>query len=84
MYSVYILQSLKTKKYYIGQTDSLARRIHQHNSGYSKSTKHGIPWEMVYHQEFDSRAEAVQFEIKLKKMKSSKYLLDLISGGASR
>ena len=84
MYTVYILRSCKTKKYYIGQTDSLERRIHQHNTGYSKPTKHGIPWNLVYHKEFETREEAVDYELKLKQMKSSKYLRELINVRAPR
>ncbi|MEW6195074.1 MAG: GIY-YIG nuclease family protein [Bacteroidota bacterium] len=52
MYFVYILQSFTSKKYYVGQTDNLERKLQQHNSGYSKSTKGGIPWELAYHKEF--------------------------------
>ncbi|MBI1938103.1 MAG: GIY-YIG nuclease family protein, partial [Ignavibacteriales bacterium] len=30
MYFVYVLQSITSKKYYIGQTDNLERRFQQH------------------------------------------------------
>ncbi|MBI1939385.1 MAG: GIY-YIG nuclease family protein [Ignavibacteriales bacterium] len=79
MYFVYVLQSITSKKYYIGQTDNLERRFQQHNSGYSKSTKSGVPWELVYHKEFESRSEAYQFEQKIKRMKSAKFIEELIS-----
>ncbi|WP_415831470.1 GIY-YIG nuclease family protein, partial [Flavobacterium terrigena] len=31
-------------KYYIGQTNNMEDRLRRHNSGYSLSTKNGIPW----------------------------------------
>ncbi|NPV12215.1 MAG: GIY-YIG nuclease family protein [Ignavibacteria bacterium] len=31
---VYILHSLKTNRYYVGQTNDLERRLMYHNSGY--------------------------------------------------
>lgn len=33
MYFVYILYSDKCNKYYIGQTESLTRRVEEHNQG---------------------------------------------------
>ncbi|NMB81046.1 MAG: GIY-YIG nuclease family protein [Ignavibacteria bacterium] len=85
MYNVYIIRSTSKSKYYIGQTNNLELRLIQHNSGYSKATKSGIPWELVFQKEFDSRSDAYQFEQKIKRMKSKKYLEELISAGrASR
>jgi putative endonuclease len=85
MFTVYIIRSSSSSKYYIGQTNNLEHRLIQHNSGYSKATKSGIPWELVFDKEFDSRSEAYQYEQKIKKMKSKKYLEELISDGrASR
>jgi putative endonuclease len=75
---VYILYSLKTGKYYIGQTDNIDRRLEEHNRGKSSSTKSGIPWELKYLKEFQTRGEAMEYENKLKRMKSRKYLKELI------
>ena len=36
---VYILESLRTGRYYIGQTDALIVRFRQHQDGLSSSTK---------------------------------------------
>ena len=41
-----------------------------HNSGYSKSTKNGIPWKLVYKEEYQSRAEAMKREKQLKSYKN--------------
>ena len=77
-YFVYILQSCKNNKYYIGQTKDLEQRVEYHNSGYSKSTKSGVPWKLVFLKEFHTRSEAMKYELKLKKSKSKKYLEHLI------
>ncbi len=85
MFTVYIIKSTSSNKYYIGQTNNLEHRLIQHNSGYSIATKSGIPWELVFEKEFDTRSDAYQYEQKIKKMKSKKYLEELISAGrASR
>lgn len=66
---VYILQSTITKKYYIGSTCNLSRRIKQHNSGHTRSTIHGIPWEVVYSELQDSRQSARARERLIKSYK---------------
>ena len=40
---VYILYSEKYDKYYIGQTDNIDARLHQHNTGKVSSAKYYIP-----------------------------------------
>jgi putative endonuclease len=75
---VYILQSLTSNSYYIGQTNDLERRFLYHNSGYSKSTKGEIPWRIVYQQEFMNRAEAMKRETQLTSYKNKLYLEKII------
>ena len=75
---VYILQSLTSDKYYIGQTNNPERRFLYHNLGYSKSTKGEMPWKIVYQQEFMSRAEAMKREKQLKSYKNKLYLEKII------
>ncbi|MEN8194097.1 MAG: GIY-YIG nuclease family protein [Bacteroidota bacterium] len=62
-YKLYILKSLKTKKYYIGHTNDLTRRFQEHNSGQTKSTKPGAPWEVVYTKRFANKSEAYKEEL---------------------
>jgi len=69
VYHVYLLQSKKTGRYYVGQTGNLTDRIKRHNEGRVLSTKSGCPWELVKKRSFSSRREAVQYENKLKKKK---------------
>ncbi len=48
MWYVYLLQSKKTNKWYIGSTKDLRKRILSHNAEKNKSTKHGVPWKIIY------------------------------------
>ena len=54
-YFVYIIYSNLLDKYYIGYTSDLNQRILRHNDGWSRSTKAGIPWVLVYYEEFDTK-----------------------------
>ena len=74
MFTVYILFSSTHDRYYIGQTNDIENRLIRHNSGYVKSTKAYKPWEMVYTEKFESRAEAMNRERYLKSMKSREYI----------
>ena len=70
VFSVYIIKSSVTDQYYIGQTSDIDKRLLRHNSGYSKSTKAGKPWKLVYSENFDTRQQAMNREAELKKYKS--------------
>jgi putative endonuclease len=63
MYFTYIIKSIKTNKLYIGQTEKLERRLTEHNSNQSKSTKGKGPWELIFTKGFESRSEAVKHEL---------------------
>ena len=81
----YILYSEKLDKYYIGACKDIERRLYEHNIGHSKFTSLGIPWEIVYTEEYQTLAEAKSRERKIKRMKSRKYIEGLIAKGrASR
>jgi len=79
VFSVYILKSSITNKYYIGQTSDIEKRLLYHNSGYSKSTKSGMPWKLVYSENFNTRQQALKRETELKKYKSRIMLDKIIS-----
>jgi putative endonuclease len=76
---VYILFSPSLDKFYIGHTNNLDRRFYEHNLGHEKFTRSGVPWEMVYFQKFDSKSDACREELRIKKRKSKKYILQLIN-----
>jgi putative endonuclease len=69
MFQVYILQSIKNGKYYIGHTHNVASRLLRHNSGQVRSTKHGTPWEIVYTEKYQTRSEAYKREFEIKSYK---------------
>jgi len=72
VYYVYILQSLKTGKLYIGHTDNLTRRAEEHNTGRGgKYTQQNGPWRLVYNESYPDRSSAVQREIYLKSTRGS-------------
>ena len=78
MFTVYILKSSKTDKYYIGYTANIEDRVEQHNSGSTPSTRSGIPWTLVYTETFDNKTDAIKRENEIKRKKSRKYIEYLI------
>ena len=65
-FTVYILKSEKTGKFYCGQTADLEDRLYRHNSGQSKATKSDRPWTLIKTFSTTSRSEAVLLERKIK------------------
>jgi putative endonuclease len=62
LYHVYVLRSEKTGRRYVGSCQDLVNRVAQHNRGESKSTRHGIPWTLIYDERFESRSDALRRE----------------------
>jgi len=75
----YILQSLKDFSFYVGQCDDLDRRMSKHFDGFSKYTASKRPLRLVYFEILVSRSAALKREKEIKKMKSRKYIEQLIS-----
>ena len=61
-YFVYILESEVDGRLYKGQTSDIEKRIKEHNSGKTKSTKGYVPWKLVYFEKFKTIEEAVHRE----------------------
>jgi putative endonuclease len=78
MYFVYVLQSLSTNLYYIGVTDDLLRRFHQHQTGRSTFTHGRGPWWMPYYEIHPDRRTALLRERELKSWKSVSRMARLI------
>ena len=66
MYFVYLLQSLKDNRFYIGQTDNVSRRLDDHNRGKVSSTRHRRPFILAGFEVYESRNEARWIEYNLK------------------
>jgi putative endonuclease len=76
---IYIIYSSSKDKYYVGYTHDLDLRLIHHNDGWTKSTKSGIPWTLVYSEKYNSRSDAMKREKEIKHMKSRKYIESLIT-----
>jgi putative endonuclease len=90
MFFVYILRSLVNGKLYIGYTSDIEARLNRHNNSQETYTKNGIPWELIYKEDYTTKGEAIKREKHLKNMKNPKYILEKIvkddssGGGAAR
>lgn len=78
MHIVYILQSQKTNKYYVGCTNNLKKRILQHNLGENISTKNGRPWKLIIYKKFENQQDAYNYEKKIKSYKGGNAFKKLI------
>ena len=78
-YFVYELRRQVTGRLYIGSTSDLNDRLFRHNSGQSKATRHGVPWELIYKEEFVSRSDAMGRERYFKTGKGRDELASLVS-----
>ena len=70
MFFVYILKSLRVQRYYVGHTSDLEKRLKEHNTGRTKSTKAYAPWKVVHLEEFNTKSEAFKRELEIKSFRS--------------
>jgi len=80
-YFVYILRT-SSNTLYIGQTNNLEKRIKEHENKSSKSAKYIRYFpssELVYHESYPTRSEAMQRESQLKKLSKARKE-DIIAG----
>jgi len=66
MFTTYVLWSRASRRLYTGSTSDLERRLEQHNTDVSTSTKNRGPWQLVHQEDFLTLAEAVRRERYLK------------------
>jgi putative endonuclease len=78
---VYIIQSLKNLRYYIGYSNDPNRRLDEHNRGKVVATKNKGPWEIKFCHKYDSGRQARRIEYKLKKFKRRDILERIIKDG---
>jgi putative endonuclease len=74
MFYVYVLKSQKDGKLYTGQTSNLEKRISEHNSCISESTKSRVPFQLEYYEEYETRSGVMKREKTLKSGKGREYL----------
>lgn len=70
--TMYTSYSEKLAKYYVSTCTDLDRRLYEHNIGHSKFTSTGIPWKLVYWEDFDDLITAKSRELQIKKVKDEK------------
>lgn len=78
MYIVYILQSTKNNRYYIGYTEDVNGRLGKHNSGGNRSTKNGRPWIIIYTENFADKKSAWLREKQIKSYKGGEAFRKLL------
>lgn len=77
---VYILENTD-RKFYIGSTDDVERRLKQHNSGHTHTTKRMGKLKLVFSQIFDTLEQARKIEFRLKALKRKDYIEKVIKDG---
>lgn len=63
MFYVYILQSLKDKRTYVGYTYEINQRLDKHNSGQVKATKNRRPLKLLFTENFKTEKDAKKREL---------------------
>ena len=66
MFYVYLMRSTKDGDFYIGSTNNLKKRLLEHNKGLNFSTKHRVPFELIYCEVYKSEEDARHREHNLK------------------
>lgn len=79
MWHVYVLQSGKNGRYYIGCTNDMARRLDRHNAGLVKATKYTRPWSVVYTEDY-ADGEAARKRERWLKVQESRAAIDVLIG----
>ena len=74
MYFVYILQSERTGRFYIGQTQDIEDRVRRHNAGTQAGTKGHLPWRLMRAERFKTREQAYAREREIKAKKNRKWI----------
>ncbi|MBI2613246.1 MAG: GIY-YIG nuclease family protein [Candidatus Levybacteria bacterium] len=73
-YYVYILQSLKSNKWYTGYTNELRKRFNQHQENKSTYTKGRGPFNLIYYETSLREEDAIARERYLKSGMGKRYL----------
>ena len=76
-YYTYILYSRSLKRFYNGHSDDVDSRLKRHNACRVRSTKKGIPWNLLTQFESLTKAEAASLELRIKKRGAKRYLQDI-------
>ena len=78
MYYVYAIKSRLKNYIYVGLTNNIARRISEHQSGKNRTTRPYCPYELILHENYETRSEAREREKYLKSGCGKEFLKALI------
>ena len=78
MYYVYVLQSLRDRKFYIGLTNAVERRYLQHETGLHRSTWKRRPLRLIFYEAFLDKQDAERRERYFKTSKGKTTLKQMI------
>ena len=81
---VYFIQSEVDGTFYVGSSHDLLLRLQHHNDGWTKSTKGKRPWKLIYTEEYATKSEALKREQYIKRMKSRKFIENLVGHAEGR
>jgi len=73
-YYTYVLKSQRDNLYYVGFSENIDVRLKEHNVGKVNSTKHRIPFELVYYEVCFNKADALHREKYLKSSYGKRYI----------
>ena len=73
-YYVYILQSIPTKRLYVGFSVDLKKRLQKHNRKLVLSTKPYAPWELIHYEAYRNKQDAQRREKYLKTNQGARLL----------
>ena len=80
MYTTYVLYSEKYDKIYIGFTSNLQQRLLSHNKLATKGwTIKFRPWQLIYHENHQTKQQAMNREKQLKSYQGRKFIRNLIN-----
>ncbi|MNJ85888.1 GIY-YIG nuclease superfamily protein [compost metagenome] len=79
MFYTYILHSRTRDKFYIGASENPEERLKKHNNKNKGFTNQAQDWKIVFRQSFPTKKEALDYELQIKKWKSRKKIVQLIS-----
>ena len=78
MFYVYVLRSEQDNMFYTGFTRDLKKRLEEHNSGISRTTKGRLPLELVYYEFCLNHRDAMKRERYLKTTWGKRYIKNRI------
>ncbi len=81
---VYVLESLKDGKRYIGYTNNLKKRIEEHKEGISFSTKARLPLRLIYFEGCFNQEDAKRREHYLKTTQGASPVIQLLMRSAQK